>query len=73
MRRKELYDGLKTRNIYCQVHYVPVHKMPYYRGIREDQLPVAEKYYSQCLSLPMFPTLTDEEQDYVISSIRELL
>lgn len=73
MNRKELYDGLKARNIYCQVHYVPVHKMPYYRGIREDQLPVAEKYYSQCLSLPMFPTLTDEEQDYVISSIRELL
>ena len=45
--------------------------MPYYReqGNKPGDLPVAEKYYSRCLSLPMFPTLTDEEQEYVIKKI----
>jgi hypothetical protein len=45
--------------------------MPYYRqfGWKEGDLPVAEKYYRHCLSLPMFPTLTTDEQNYVIQSI----
>ena len=70
-KRKELYDYLKTKNIYCQVHYIPVHLMPYYKqfGWKEEDMPKAEKYYSQCLSLPMYPTLTDNEQEYVIRAI----
>jgi dTDP-4-amino-4,6-dideoxygalactose transaminase len=45
--------------------------MPYYRnfGWKEGDFPIAEHYYSKCLSLPMYPTLTDEEQQYVISTI----
>ena len=45
--------------------------MPYYRqfGWKEGDMPCAENYYKHCLSLPMFPTLLDEEQDYVIKSI----
>lgn len=72
-RRKELYDFLHSRGILAQVHYVPLHLMPYYReqGCRPGDCPVAEQYYSQCLSIPMFPTLTDEDQTYVIESIRQ--
>ena len=69
--RKGLYDFLRTKNIMAQVHYIPVHLMPYYRqfGWKPGDFPNAEQYYAHCLSLPMFPTLTDDEQDYVIASV----
>ena len=69
--RLDLYNCLHENGIYAQVHYIPLHLMPYYReqGNKPGDLPVAEKYYSRCLSLPMFPTLTDEEQEYVIKKI----
>jgi len=70
-KRKELYDFLRTRKIFTQVHYIPVHKMPYYKQFAETPLFLeqAEKYYQSCLSLPMYPELSDEEQDYVIEQI----
>jgi len=72
-RRKELYNFLRSRNIFTQVHYIPVHTFPYYKqkGWKKGDFPVAENYYEQCLSLPMFPTLTNEQQDYVINSIKK--
>ncbi len=73
--RRGLYDFLRTRQIFAQVHYIPVHRMPYYEalGWREGDFPAVEKYYQHCLSIPLFPTLTDEEQDYVIACIIEFL
>lgn len=73
--RKGLYDFLRENGIYAQVHYVPLHLMPYYRqlGNKEGDLPVVEEYYRHCLSLPMFPTLSNEEQDYVIRKVREFM
>lgn len=70
-KRKELYDYLRTKNIFCQVHYIPVHTMPYYKklGNKQGDFPISEDYYSKCLSLPMYPTLTQEEQNYVIDNI----
>ena len=69
--RKGLYDYLRTQNILAQVHYIPVHLMPYYRqlGWKPGDFPNAERYYARCLSLPMFPTLTDDEQDSVIAAV----
>ena len=73
--RLGLYDYLHKNNIYAQVHYVPLHLTPYYRqlGNKEGDQPVMEEYYKHCLSLPMYPTLTDEEQEYVIAKIKEFL
>lgn len=70
--RKALYDYLREHGVFPQVHYVPVHLMPYYRqlGWKKGDFPVAEKYYERCLSLPMYPTLFLEEQDYVIQLIK---
>ncbi len=67
--RKQLYDALRSNGIYSQVHYVPVHLLPYYQnlGWKRGDLPQVENYYSRCLSLPMYPTLTAEEQDYVVA------
>jgi UDP-4-amino-4,6-dideoxy-N-acetyl-beta-L-altrosamine transaminase len=69
--RLGLYKFLREKNIFAQVHYIPCHLMPYYRefGWKEGDLINAEKYYSQCLSIPMYPTLTMEEQNYVTESI----
>jgi UDP-4-amino-4,6-dideoxy-N-acetyl-beta-L-altrosamine transaminase len=70
--RRGLYEHLHSQNIYPQVHYVPVHKMPYYRNLGCDaQCPNADAYYDRCLSLPMFPTLSDEQQERVIGAVLE--
>ena len=69
--RLGLYNHLRENKVFAQVHYIPCHLMPYYRsyGWKEGDLPLAEKYYEHCLSLPMFPTLTEVEQEFVIKLI----
>jgi UDP-4-amino-4,6-dideoxy-N-acetyl-beta-L-altrosamine transaminase len=69
--RKGLYDYLRTHEIFAQVHYIPVHLMPYYRdlGWTKGDFPCAENYYEHCLSIPMYPTLTDEQQGFVVEKI----
>ncbi|GJM33450.1 MAG: UDP-4-amino-4,6-dideoxy-N-acetyl-beta-L-altrosami ne transaminase [Saprospiraceae bacterium] len=71
-QRKALYDHLRLHGIYAQVHYIPVHTMPYYsaKGWKEGDAPNAEKYYTQCLSIPMFPTLDREDQAFIIDRIK---
>jgi UDP-4-amino-4,6-dideoxy-N-acetyl-beta-L-altrosamine transaminase len=71
-RRKELYNYLQENNIFSQIHYIPVHLQPYYKenfGWKSGDFPVAEDYYQKCISLPVFPSLTDAEQDYVIQKV----
>jgi UDP-4-amino-4,6-dideoxy-N-acetyl-beta-L-altrosamine transaminase len=72
-KRKELYDYLKQFKIFCQVHYIPVHWHPYYQelGYKKGAYILSENYYEGCLSLPMFPTLTLEEQTFVIQKIKD--
>ena len=69
--RKGLYNYLRKHNIFTQVHYIPVHLQPYYKkfGWKKGDSPVAETYYEKALSLPMYPTLKDKEQEFVISKI----
>ncbi len=69
--RLKLYNHLRANSIFSQVHYIPVYKMPYYQrnGFEEVKCLHAEKYYSECLSLPMYPTLSEKEQNLVIESI----
>ena len=73
--RKGLYDFLKTKNIFTQIHYIPVHKLPYYKNIGYDNADLinSENYYSKCLSLPMFPTLKHNEQELIINLVLEFL
>lgn len=71
--RLGLYNFLRTKNIFAQIHYIPCHLMPYYRqfGWKEGDRPNSEDYYKHCISLPMYPTLSKEEQQSVIESINE--
>lgn len=70
--RLGLYDHLREHEIYAQIHYIPTHLMPYYReqGYKEDDFPKAETYYEHCLSLPMYPTLGNEEQSFIIDNVK---
>jgi dTDP-4-amino-4,6-dideoxygalactose transaminase len=73
--RLGLYNYLKSNNIFAQIHYIPTHLMPYYQqfGWKEGDFLDAEKYYRQCISLPMFPTLSHADQNFVIEKISEFL
>ena len=56
------------------MHYIPIHLQPYYKnryGYGRGDFPVAEKYYDNALSLPLYPTLTDSEHEEVISLVKE--
>lgn len=69
--RDALYKHLHANGILAQVHYIPLHLMPYYRelGWSNGDLPVAENYYRNALSLPLFPSLTDAQQQHVIDTV----
>lgn len=71
--RNGLIGHLRENNIFTQVHYIPVHLMPYYRqfGWKEEDMPCAENYYENCLSLPIYPSLASDEQIFVIEKINE--
>jgi UDP-4-amino-4,6-dideoxy-N-acetyl-beta-L-altrosamine transaminase len=71
--RVGLYNYLREQKIFAQIHYIPCHLMPYYRelGWNEGDMPYAEMYYKHCISLPMFPTLTEQEQKFVINTIQK--
>jgi dTDP-4-amino-4,6-dideoxygalactose transaminase len=74
--RRHLYEGLRERGIFAQVHYLPVYRHPYYRhmfGYSEGLCPAAEDYYEGCLSLPCFPALTEAEQARVAAAVCDLV
>jgi UDP-4-amino-4,6-dideoxy-N-acetyl-beta-L-altrosamine transaminase len=70
--RRQVFDILRAANIGVNVHYIPVHTQPYYkkRGFAEGMFPVAEQYYAEAISLPMFAGMTEEQQDWVIGTLR---
>ncbi len=71
--RLNLYKYLVSNNIFAQIHYIPAHLMPYYRefGYKVGDLPFAENYYNNCISIPMYPTLSEDEQNFVIKTIND--
>lgn len=73
--RREIFDLLREKGIGVNVHYIPVHMQPYYRGLgfSPGDFPEAENYYNESLTLPLYPSLSLQEQDYVIDSVREVL
>mgnify|MGYP003394141319 FL=1 len=66
---------MAERSIYLQVHYIPVYLHPYYAslGYKKGLCPGAEKFYESEISLPIYPDLSEEDQDYIMTSLREIL
>lgn len=73
--RAEVFAELRKRGIGVQVHYIPVHTQPYYKdlGFVAEDMPVSEDYYERAISLPMFPTLTEADQNIVVQTLSEIL
>ncbi len=72
---REVFEELRERGIGVNLHYIPVHTQPYYRdlGFSAGDFPEAERYHAEAISLPMFPTLTEEQQEEVVATLREVL
>lgn len=73
--RREVFEALRKRGIGVNVHYIPVHTQPYYRrlGFAVGDFPEAERYYSEAITLPLFPTMTTDQQVYVVNALRAAL
>ena len=65
--KKEIFAKLSASGLGVQVHYIPVYKQPYYQklGFKMDLCPVCEEFYKRELSIPMYPTLSDEDIEFV--------
>lgn len=72
---REVFDGMRAAGVGVNLHYIPIHLQPYYRelGFKPGDFPQAEAYYAGALSLPMYPGLSDAQQDHVVDSLRGLL
>ena len=71
----QVFDSLRAAGIGVNLHYIPVHTQPYYQalGFKTGDYPEAEAYYSEAISLPMFPNLDDAQQDEVIAALTQAL
>ncbi|HEX7129060.1 MAG TPA: UDP-4-amino-4,6-dideoxy-N-acetyl-beta-L-altrosamine transaminase [Rhodanobacteraceae bacterium] len=69
---REVFDAMHASGIGVNLHYIPVHTQPYYRrlGFRPGDYPEAEQYYAEAISLPLFPTMSEEQQDDVVAALR---
>ena len=74
-QRAQVFDALRAADIGVNVHYIPIHTQPYYQrmGFKQGDFPVAERYYAQALSLPLFPSMTHAQQDQVVACLRSAL
>lgn len=73
--KKEFVLKMRENNIGLQLHYIPINKQPYYKnlGFGNETTPVMDEYYKKAISLPIYPNLTHEEQNYVCEKILEIL
>jgi dTDP-4-amino-4,6-dideoxygalactose transaminase len=73
-KKKQIFNKLKEKGLGVQVHYIPVYFQPYYRnlGYRHGLCLIAEKYYNRCLSIPIFPAMSDGDIKFVIEKIHEV-
>jgi len=73
--RREIFDEMRERNIGVHVHYIPVYWHPYYRelGYERGLCPVAEKWYEQALTLPIYPGMMDKDVEDVVRALGEII
>ncbi|MDO8330178.1 MAG: UDP-4-amino-4,6-dideoxy-N-acetyl-beta-L-altrosamine transaminase [Fluviicoccus sp.] len=73
--RREVFESLRAAGVGVNVHYIPVHLQPYYKrlGFTAGQYPLSEAYYARAISLPMFPKMTEQQQDTVVNALKQAL
>ncbi len=72
---RQVFEALRAKDILVNLHYIPVHTQPFYQqmGFKEGDYPEAEAFYREAISIPMHPTLKDEEVVFVVESLREAM
>lgn len=75
LTHRQVFDALREQGIGVNLHYIPVHLQPYYQamGFNKGDYPEAERYYAEAISLPMYPTMNEQQQDKVIVSLQSIL
>ena len=73
--RAEVFDGMRAAGIGVNVHYIPIHTQPQYRrlGFKRGDFANAEHYYDRALSLPLFPAMTEAQQEHVVATLARLI
>ena len=73
--QREVYDYLRTNGILVNLHYIPVYLQPFYQamGFKAGYCPEAENFYHECISIPMYPLMTDEMQNRVVTSLKRAI
>lgn len=72
---RQVFEALRAQGIGVNLHYIPVHTQPYYQrmGFQAGDFPESENYYAEAISLPMFQTMSEEQQDQVVAALRKAL
>jgi dTDP-4-amino-4,6-dideoxygalactose transaminase len=72
---RAVFEALRARDIMVNLHYIPVHTQPFYQkmGFKEGDFPEAEAYYREAISIPMHPSLSDDDQIFVADALRQAL
>lgn len=73
--KKDIFAEMKAKGVCLNLHYIPVHTQPYYQnlGFKNGDFPVSEKYYEEAFTLPLYYSLTNEQQEYIVNSLKEVL
>jgi len=73
--QRQAYDELRKNDILVNLHYIPVHRHPYYEnlGFKKNDFPIAEKLHKEIISIPMYPAIQDEHQEYVVETLRKVM
>lgn len=72
---RQVFEAMRNRGVGVNLHYIPIHLQPYYRelGFKPGDFPETERYYSETMTLPLFPTLDDKQKSEVVNSLRSVL
>ena len=73
--QKQVYNELRKNDIAANLHYIPVHRHPYYEnlGFKKNDFPEAEKFYQKVISIPMYAILSDAHQEYVVETLKKVM
>lgn len=73
--KRQIFEEMKERGVVLNLHYIPVHRQPYYEklGFRQGDFPHSEKYYEEAFTLPLYYSLANDEQDYIVESLWSVL
>ncbi len=74
-KRLDVFVKLRAADINVNVHYIPVHLQPYYRerGFKRGDFPASEAYYDRAISIPLYTSLTEQQQDFVVATLKQAL